>query len=406
MKRRETLLFLPEVLSVLRRAWFVVLAAALLVGGVAYLTRDRGGISAYTATAVVQINTPGYDMSNTDAAKNASEIPLARAIAARISKMGITDQTISAMRTYFAAQGSWEDLSSYENDAIRQMLSYENESATQKLTVVATSKSDTLSVHLANAAAAVMNDSLTPIVGEFVVILQSRATAAVPVLVEGDSIAKIAALAILGAVFGYMGAYLFFLLDPRVRSAAALCQVSDERLPLLSALPVKNQLAVDTLRASMSARLPRTGTVTVGIAYAGTDGAAQTVALGASYARLGHRVLLVDAASNRLGAVASSRAPKKLPEGVSLTCLSAEDAPVFGTPAFRARLEAVRAEYDVILLHLGDVAAALPVALTAVPLVDGMLFAASSAAHRRTAGAALDALETATAPLLGIAAVV
>lgn len=404
MKRRETLLFVPEILGVLRRAWVVVLAAALLFGGVAYVTRDRGGISAYTATTSVQINTPGYDMTNVDSKLNADEIPLARALAASIAEMGVTDGMINEMRTYFAQNG-WEDLAAYQNDEIRAMITYEYESGTQKVTVVAEAKTDMLAVHLATAVAAVMDASLTPIIGEFVVIVQSYVTAAVPVLRAGDSVIKLGVMAIIGAVLGYIAAYLFFLFDPRVRCAAAIRQVSDERLPLLPALSDKNREGVDTLRAAIAARLPRTGTATVGAAYAGTDGAALTAALGASYARLGHRVLLVDAAENGLDAILPSVASKQLPAGAALTCLPADGTPVFGSPAFRTYLAALQGEYDVILLHLGDVATALPVALTAAPMTDGVLIALSPAAHRRTAGAALDALETAAAPLLGITAI-
>ena len=238
MKVNARQITVAELLAVLRRFWFVILACALVCGALGYYSVKSAPVT-YTATSAVYVHTVDVDM---EAGMTSSQISISRARALECQDAIKTDAVYTNIRSYFAERrlddpsGGWEDLTNVETGTLRAMTSCTVESSSQYAEISVTAPTASLAVHMANAAAQVLEMSVAGSVIsnchiEPVQVARSATASA------SSSLTTVALLAMIGAIASYILLFVLHFFDPRVRGDRELCEAYGEALPLFGSVP-------------------------------------------------------------------------------------------------------------------------------------------------------------------------
>lgn len=433
MKPKEKKILLADFFTVLRKSFILIVLCALLFGAAGYLLAARKVSESYSASSVIYIQTVTADL---DLGVTSTEVAIARSLAADCQKgiAGGTDKLLDNVRLHFAARRSdspsenWEDLSVYSNRQLAAMITASNEANTQIVTITVTAKTAALAVHLANAVAAEAEVSMTETLGNFKVLPRTSATYAA--LSRTDArMSRALSFAVIGAVLSYAVFLVLNFINPRMKRAeeaedysAWLPYLGGSETALLREGECGTQYeAYNRIRTNLNARLAGTACPVVAVTSP-TDkenSAAVCENLAYSFARLGRRVLLIDADMR------TETAPAIFGEGSGLFKLleAGEVAPaateeknlfvlgrgnselnptdLLASVAFAEKLNTLKEGFDIVFINLPPV---LPTAdATAVaPTLNGTVMTFTlGTTDRREAADALSALYNVGAPLLG-----
>ena len=410
METNERQIALPDLLAVAKRYFILILALAILAGGLGYAYSYLTKTEYYTAASEVYFHVATADMIE---GPTANDISRARALAASCAEVFPNDALIDNIRTYFdhrrldRPDENWEDLDAYSDAAIKSMLAAATEQSSQKLTISVSAPTPALACHLANAAAGELQVSIVDTVGNCRVELTSAAKSAT--LHSDFSSGTAVTFAVATALAVYILLFGLSFLRPRLRTEKELLALCGEdavigkvgvRRTTPSLLDGKESAAVresyNTARVALLARLadgerahPAIGLTSVGD---GTDAGMLALNLATSLARLSRRVLVLDAdyRGSSLAALASVSDGAGLTEAAAAgkaTPVPVGDAGVFllargkapenaadflGSAAFTELIRRLREEYDILILKLPSPTEVAD-AMTAAPALDSFV---------------------------------
>lgn len=242
MKVKARQITIMEMVTVLRRFFVLILACTLLCGAAGYYSVRSTPVT-YTATSAVYVHTVDVDM---DAGMTSSQISVSRARALECQDAIKADAVYTNMRSYFAERrlddpdGGWEDLTDVRTETLRAMITCTVESSSQYAQISVTAPTASLAVHMANAAAAVLEVSVAGSVIsnchiEPVQVARSATASA------SSSLTTVVLFAMIGAIASYVLLFVLHFFDPRVRGEEELCEAYGETLPLLGSVPAAKQ---------------------------------------------------------------------------------------------------------------------------------------------------------------------
>lgn len=452
MKVKEKRITLAHFISALRCYFLVILACAIVMGALGWVMAARKVGESYSATATVYVQPLSTNMDN---GPTSTEIAIAKSLAASCAAILKNDALVENVKAHFAMRRAdspdenWEDIADYSPARILGMITVEYPSNSMYISITATAPTASLAVHLANAVAGETEVSAKGSIGNFRAIPNSSASQAIGTRTD-NRIMQALAFAVIGALLSYALLVLTELLDNTIRRPAEAEDFSDF-LPLLgvahrvgrrvryarrgSVTPAElhktNDLVLredyNRIRTNLDARLVGIDCPIIGVASpgCGEGGASCAINLAVSFARLGRRVLLVDAnmraarrpsvfgdCTNGL-AQAVIGCGKAVPvasdiQGLSVLSRGASDenpTDLLGSRAFADLLKELAGDYDIIvvsfppLLNYADAAAASR-AVTGIvtPLALGH-------SDRRATARSLASLYNVGATLLGAIAV-
>ncbi len=242
MKAKARQITIAELITVLRRFWILILAFTLVCGAAGYYSVKSAPVT-YTATSAVYVHTVDVDM---ETGMTSSQISVSRARALECQDAIKADAVYTNMRSYFAERrlddpnGGWEDLTNMRTETLRAMITCTVESSSQYAQISVTAPTASLAVHMANAAAAVLEVSVAGSVIsnchiEPVQVARSATASA------SSSLTTVALLAMIGAIFSYITLFLLHFFDPRVRDEEELVDAYGDALPLLGSVSAAKQ---------------------------------------------------------------------------------------------------------------------------------------------------------------------
>ncbi|MBQ8174320.1 MAG: hypothetical protein IJ009_02845 [Clostridia bacterium] len=421
MKIKERLITVSDIVTVLRRYFLLIIACALLFGAAGYLYAVKTATVTYTATSGVYVQTADVDM---EVGPTANQISLGRALALSCKDAIKNEAVYQNVKAYFAEQRkddpAWEDLSSVSNSTLRDMVACTVASNSQYVDITVTASTASMAVHVANAVAGVLEVSVIDVIGNCRIEPTAVArTAIANVTSEFSPTSLSVTAAVVGAFLTFCVLFAFYFFDPHVRvTDMTTCYEGVALLGHLYTSRRKNaDDAISTLRANLLSRIAGKDSSVLLLSGVSRKTSCRMLplALATSFADTGRRVLLINGMSDDEGAslgLADAVAGKReairsatknldcLPFGI-LECANAD---LLGSREFAAFLDAMRAEYDVILLCTAPVCEAAEAA-TAAPHADGVLLATTPARDKRAAlNTALSSLDAVDAALLGTVA--
>ncbi len=449
MTTKERLITVGDAFSVLRRFWLLILACTLILGALGYLYADMTKTVYYETYSKVIVQMATVDEF---AGPDSTDIARARAIAKSLEEEMGNDRLIKNVRRYFADRrvdrpnDNWEDLSpaAYTDGAIKNMISAAAQESSQHVTITTKAPTPGLAVHLAEAVAGELQASVVDVVGNCTITpTELQRTPQRQVISSKRPIILAAGL---GAVASFVGAFFYVFLDSRVQNSREILGNYAETYPLLGIVPGKKSKrggkkvllgpcdacvreAYNEIRVTLAARLRDLGigSPVVGVTSAGEENGHRqpAVNLAVAYARLGKKVLLVDADFRDEGllsllfeegeAVGLADALRgEQPCYVELGCeklsfLPRGSAPenaadLLGGSAMTAFFSAVREKFDLVIVNLPS-AHAYADAATAAAALDGVVLGIRIGNDRhKDLRRALYLLETAALPVLGMVA--
>jgi capsular exopolysaccharide synthesis family protein len=308
------------------------------------------------------------------------------------------------------------------------MITATNESNTQLVTIITTAKTAELAVHLANAVAAEAEVSMTDTLGNFKALPRTSATYAT--LSRTDArISRALAFAVIGTVLSYAVLLALNFADRRMKRADEADDFADY-LPHLGKAASLELLrtgncdaqyeAYNRIRTNLNARLTGTECPTVAVTAPTQkeDSAISCENLAFSFARLGRRVLLIDADMR-------GTSPDIFGEGLGFSDLldgkdvaphAADEENLFilgrgtskrnptdllASAAFVATLDGLKANYDIVFINLPPVIGTADAMAVSQRLTGTVMTFTVGTTDRREASEALSSLYNVGAPLLG-----
>ena len=235
MKIKQRLITVGDMLSVFLRFCPVILVCTLLFGAVGYVYSSRTAPISYTAISGVYVHT--NDTDKIEGATSA-QITLARAHALELKDAIKAEPIYDNIKLFFEESRSaqpaegWEDLSSVSNDTLRGMLACEVASSSQYAQIIVTAPTASLAVHLANAAAAVLEVSVAGDVISSCRIEPMQAAHTATVNNEFSYSMTITA-AVVGLFVSYLLLFAIHFFDPHLRDERELVESYGEAMPLL-----------------------------------------------------------------------------------------------------------------------------------------------------------------------------
>lgn len=442
MRTKERLITIADAIGVIKRFFVLILAVTILSGVLGYAYAFLSKTEYYSASSVVYFHTATADMIE---GPDANDISRARALAASCAEVFPNDSVVANIRQYFADRRAdrpnenWEDLSGYNDAAIKSMLSAATESSSQKLTITVKAPTAALACHLANAAAGELQVSIVDTVGPCRVELTSQAKSATLYSNFSKRSALVAAVA--GGLASYLLFFAYSFFDPRLRTerdvtiqcaeGAVIGTVGARRTPpaLLNGTESNAvRESYNTARITLLSRIEEAGLAHPVIGIAGVGAAADadrlTVNLATSFARISRRVLVIDAdyRASSLGTLLGKADEKGLFEaatgetiapvlldGMGVSLLSRGTTPenaadFLGSDRFARLLSNLSAEYDITLVRLPSLSETAD-AMTAAGAIDGFVVGVSLITDSaKKLIASLARLNTVNAKLLGVIA--
>lgn len=418
MKIKERLITVSDILTVLRRYFLLIIAAAVVCGAAGYLYAVKTTTVTYEATSGVYVQMADVDM---EIGPTSTQISLARAMAASCKNAIRSEAVYQNAKAYFAEQRKtdpkWEDISAVSNDKLRSMVDCTVDSNSQYVTITVTASTASMAVHLANAIAGVFEVSVVDVIGNCRIDPTTVARGATATSDFSPTIAL--TLAVVGAFLAFCFLFAVYFFNPRVRiSDVRTCYEGVSLLGDLYTSRKKKQAdAVPALRANLLSRMGNEKSSVLLLSPASGRTAADLLphALAASFADTGRRVLLVngmthDNVPHGLADAVAGKAEAIRSATKNLDCVSfgdreAANADLLGSREFAAFLSKARAQYDLVLLCTPPVCGTADAA-TAAPLADGVLVAVTPGKDMRAKfSEALLALSAVDAKLLGAVAV-
>ena len=433
MKVKEKKILLADFFTVLRKYFLIILACVLVFGAAGYLLAARNVRESYSASSVIYIQTVTADL---DLGITSTDVAIARSLAADCQKgiAGGTDALLDNVRLHFAArQGdrpeeNWEDLSVYSDRQLASMITATNEANTQLVTITATAKTAKLAVHLANAVAAEAEVSMTDTLGNFKALPRTSATYAT--LSRTDArVSRALAFAVIGAVLSYAALLALNFADRRMKRADEANDFADY-LPHLGPTASSELLragecdtqyeAYNRIRTNLNARLANTECPVIAVSSptAKEESSVCCENLAYSFARLGRRVLLIDADMR-------GTAPEIFGEGLGFSDLlegkdvaphATDEANLFvlgrglsqknptdllAGVTFGAALDTLKEGYDIVFINLPPVLGTADAMAASSRLTGTVMTFTLGKTDRREASEALSALYNVGATLLG-----
>ena len=417
MKIKERLITVSDILTVLRRYFLLIIAAAVVFGAAGYLYAVKTTTVTYEASSGVYVQMADVDM---EVGPTSTQISLARAMAASCKNAIRSEAVYQNAKAYFAEQrktdSKWEDISSMSNDKLRSMVECTVESNSQYVTITVTASTASMAVHLANAIAGVLEVSVVDVIGNCRIDPTTVARGATATSDFSPTLAL--TLAVVGAFLAFCGMFAVYFFNPRVRiSDINTCYQGVSLVgDLYTARKKKKTDAVPALRANLLSRLAEASSSVLLLSPVSERTAADLLphALAASFADTGRRVLLVngmthDNVPHGLADAVAGKAEAIRSATKNLDCVSFGDreaatADLLGSRAFAAFLSEARAKYDLVLLCTPPVSSTADAA-TAAPLADGVLVAVTPGKDMRASlSNALLTLSAVDAKLLGAVA--
>ena len=239
MKIKQRLITVADMLSVFLRFCPVILACTILFAAVGYVYSSRTAPISYTATSGVYVHTNDVDM---ETGSTSTQITLARARALELKDAIKAELVYDNIKRFFAEcrveqpNEGWEDLSAYSNDTLRAMFVCNVQSSSQYAEIVVTAPTASLAVHLANAAAAVLEMSVSGTVISTCRIEPMQA-ARLATVNDGFSYGTTVTVAVVGLFLSYLAFFVLHFFNPRVRDERELVESYGEAMPLLGRLP-------------------------------------------------------------------------------------------------------------------------------------------------------------------------
>ncbi len=222
-----------DLFVVLWRFLALILACALVGFAAGYALALRRTEVTYVASADVFVQAATVDEQ---VGQSSTEIALGRALATscRDAVNSGSQALYDRVKGYFAAQEGWTDLSNITNGQLAAMVSASVESNAQIVRLTVTSQNGDLAIQLANAIAHELEDAMIGVIGACHISTNRYAESASSSVQTSKIIPLAGGVAF--AFFAYMGALLFYILDPRVRDENELVAICPEGVPLLGTL--------------------------------------------------------------------------------------------------------------------------------------------------------------------------
>ncbi len=227
MKVKERQITVGELLTVVKRFFLLIIAAAVVCGAAGYVYSRRTATATYTAVSGVYVHTADVDM---EMGSTSAQITLARAHALECKDAIKAEAVYVNIRDYFARQTGWTDLSRYTNEDLRGMLTCNVNSSSQYVEIVVTAPTDALAVQLANATAGVMEVSVTDVISNC--RIEPMMVARSSTVESTFSYSTAVLFAVAGAALAYAGLLFLQFIDPRMRSDAEMKEAYGESMYL------------------------------------------------------------------------------------------------------------------------------------------------------------------------------